>query len=72
MIHKKQIELLKMFSKNLRSLCRHYVLRGYQRIWGKFHFLVYGTRCHWTSCHLGQVGIGQVGLGQVDLGQNDK
>ena len=33
---------------------------------GKFHFLLYGTRWHWTSCHLRQVG-----LGQVDLEQND-
>ena len=50
---------------------RHHVLRGYQKIWGKFYFLLSGTRWHWTSCHLGQFGIGQVGLGQVDLGQND-
>ena len=58
--------------KYLSSLCRHYVRRGYQRIWGKFQFLLSGTRRHWTSCHLGQVGIGQVGLGHVDLGPTIK
>ena len=55
--------------KSLLSLCRHYVLREYQRIWGKFQFLVYGKDVIGQVVIWGKLESDKLGWGKLTWGK---